>query len=411
MNRIINFCCAIAIILIATVGCEKTPTSQDAGQSTLEDAFQLFGFLNSSSAHHVAAIPPADIVSENVYGKNLDFWPYTGTSFNGSPQDPINLIFTGNADPRQIRAALFALDGDRTAFGFPNQAPFNSTWNDAIGDVQSGYGGTEGWTGSVIQLQCGNYEPARFHMRLFRVGDYTIANTHFEIQIPGTTEHQVLSWELAEQLVMIDLIRTGLLGAAPVMTSEINPPNYRTIPAQIYNLLPVELRAAIGGPLGDVASDVPIRSDGHAAIMNLAGEVAFTAETRVQDFIINFDQTLPKPFCASSEFDFLYLNGEVTLVQTTVLDENGKFQSKFHAEGILSATPVNPLTGEIVGETMEAIVLENHSSSINDSKQTATSWLLQKLNPASDDNAGWLYKRFKIDSKGSNYFEEKVNCN
>ena len=89
--------------------------------------------------------------------------------------------------------------------------PFTLTWKDCIGDVQSGYADEFGWTGGVVQVGLGDYESPRFHMRLFKVGNWTVANAHFEILIPGTADHQVLSWELAEQRVIADIMRTGQL--------------------------------------------------------------------------------------------------------------------------------------------------------------------------------------------------------
>lgn len=68
---------------------------------------------------------PSGLVSVVAGGVAREFWPFTGTSFNGAPQDPINLIFTGESDPRSIRAALLSLDGDRTRLGFPAVFPFN----------------------------------------------------------------------------------------------------------------------------------------------------------------------------------------------------------------------------------------------------------------------------------------------
>ena len=125
------------------------------------------------------------------------FWPYTGDDFTGAPKDPINAIFTGYADPLRIRAALRRLDGNRTAFGLPNVAPFNCTWKDAIGDEQTGYGDAEGWTGSAVQLACGDWS-LRFHLRLFAEGSVTLAGVHWDLNVPGTNEHEVISWEVPE---------------------------------------------------------------------------------------------------------------------------------------------------------------------------------------------------------------------
>src|SRR5690606_11332242 len=114
----------------------------------------------------------------------------------------------------------------------------------------------------------------RFHLRLYRQGDVTLGAVHFELLIPGTTEHQVLSWELAEQLVTVDLARSGLLGAPPSQTGAINAaPTFRTIPAPIYNGVPVSLRAAIGGPLANVPDPVGISTNGSATVLTLTGDV------------------------------------------------------------------------------------------------------------------------------------------
>jgi hypothetical protein len=48
------------------------------------------------------------------------FFPYTANNFYADPQDPNNLLFTGNVDPRQIRAALLACP---TATGAPSDSP------------------------------------------------------------------------------------------------------------------------------------------------------------------------------------------------------------------------------------------------------------------------------------------------
>src|SRR5262245_60839580 len=114
------------------------------------------------------ALPPAGLVDVSLGEERLTIWPYTGTSFDGTPSDPVNLVFAGEADPIQIRAALLALDGNRP--GLPPVYPFDAVWSDAVGDAQTTYAGDEGWVGSVIQLQLGNYGPVRFHLRLFRSG-------------------------------------------------------------------------------------------------------------------------------------------------------------------------------------------------------------------------------------------------
>ena len=62
--------------------------------------------------------------------------------------------------PPGMRSALFALSGDRSAAGLPNVAPFNCTWTDAIGDLQTAWNASSGWVGSAVQLACGASGPS-----------------------------------------------------------------------------------------------------------------------------------------------------------------------------------------------------------------------------------------------------------
>jgi hypothetical protein len=134
--------------------------------------------------------PPADLVTVDVGGQSIEFWPWVANDLLGNPWDPASLILIGEANPVAIRAALMFLDGDRTAYGFPDAYPFNATWKDAMGDAQATYGIPAGWVGSVIQLECGDYQPMRFHMRLFDMGDWTLGTVHLEVFIPGTADHR-----------------------------------------------------------------------------------------------------------------------------------------------------------------------------------------------------------------------------
>ena len=396
-----------ALIVIVAVSCDKLVdpgNTADIGSDIVDV---------SSSLWPTAAYPaPSGIVSVEFLGQTLTFWPFTGADFSGNPQDPVNLIFFGNADPRDIRAALLSLDGDRTAFGYGNVPPFNARWEDAIGDVQPGYGEPGGWTPGVVQLACGEYGPIRFHPRLFKIGDWTVGNAHFEMLIPGTSDHQVLNWNAAEDLVTVDMLRSGLLDeSVPMGTSQyINQEPFKTIPAILYNELPVDLRYYIGGPIEDVTEDVPMPTDGIIPIFNLARSVPRVAEVRTQSLVIEFGQYIPKPFCASSPYDYVYVQGPVNLTQTTELREDGQYIMTFRAEGELGITPIDISTGQPVGETLTAIVKEHHDANMNDDVAAAWALLSQKIVPASDPNAGSFYKRLRVSSAGAEGFQVMVKC-
>jgi hypothetical protein len=379
----------------------------------------LFGCQDPTSpspARHTLALSeaasepaPNGVVSVSAEGVTRELWPFTGTSFDGTPQDPINLIFTGEADPRSIRAALLALSGDRTALGFPNAFPFNCTWSDAIGGVQTAYDAQVGWVGSAIQLQCGDFGPIRFHLRLFEAGDYTLAGVHFELLVPNTTEHAVLSWELAERLVVADLVRSGLLSAPPSATGGINPAPWKTILPPIYNGLPIALRMAIGGPIGNVTTPVPIGSDGRATILQLGRSVEGDATIDRQDFVVNFNQVIPKPFCAAGPLDYVLVQGPIDFRQQVVVTPSGSYVSQFHAGGRLVLTPINPLTGER-GESYEAVVNERHHGMMTDNRTLAAQLQMQLLLPSSSPFGGRLKISLHVGTGGAYFYSADVDC-
>ncbi len=388
---------ACAIVVAAAVGaCDEAAAPEDSAAPAL--------------GKHDGGLPaPSPIVT----AAGVDFWPFTGVDFTGNPQDPISLIFTGQSDPRALRAALLFLDGDRTGFGMPDVFPFNCTWKDAIGGVQTGYGEPAGWVGSAIQLECGEDDPVRFHVRFFDLGDGTLGGAHFELLIPGTTDHQVISWELAEQLATVDFIRSGLLGAAPGQSGPINPaPSFREIPAVIYNGIPVELRAAIGGPLGDVTEPVPIGTDGSATILHLAGSRKGKADIARQELEIEFNQVIPKPFCESGPFDFLHVFGPVRLRQQVVFTPSGNFVSQFHANGHLELTPVNPLTEPPtpIGTTYRANVNEHHKGIVTDNVSLASQFQLQIEIPPRGPFRGALIAHLNVGPGGSSHHSLEIRC-
>ncbi len=412
----LTICAVLLAAALLASGCDRNDAVL---QSSSNDRVDLMSRANAEMAKQdvehcgpARCEDPQPLVTIVSGRRSLTFWPYTGDNFLGTPQDPINVIFCGKADPRDIRAALMSLDGDRSAFGLPPVAPFNSTWQDAIGDVQAGYGEEAGWVGGVVQLACGDYQPVRFHLRLFKMGAWTVGNAHFEVLIPNTTEHQVLSWELAEQLVTIDLMRCGLLDTeSPVTpTGQINDSPFRTIPAMIYNGLPVELRQTIGGPLGDVSADVPIATDGNAVVFKLSQRLTRPAEELVQDFVINFDQVIPRPFCSSGPLDYVYVLGPVQLRQVTRLERGGNYSFDFQASGALYVTPIDPLTGTPAGPTVQAVVSEKHGGELNSRFHFAESVKYQIMGNDGDADFSSLYVKIHADSRGRDKYRKIEQC-
>jgi hypothetical protein len=300
--------------------------------------------------------PFTDLVNRDLAGTQLTFWPYTGrTPTIGDAADPINLILVGDADPRTIRDRLMQLGGDRTAFGFPDAMPFNCTWTDAIGSPQAVWTEAHGWSGSVIQLECGDYETLRIHARLFRAGEITLVGVHFDLLIPGTTDHDVISWELPRVLMGLDLQRIGgsPVGVAAGITQA---PAYRAVNpavlpgivanAPLYGLL--RPHPSTGLPTS-IDVDGNLQNDGNAPIFSIPAVAANGdggAEISRQTIDIDFDQVIPRPFCDGDGQEFLEVVGPVRLTQKVMTTPSGNFVSQWSARGHLDVRQVAPIPTE-----------------------------------------------------------------
>ena len=366
-----------------------------------------------ASLSQAASTVPAPLTSVAFGAASLELWPFTATDLAGSAADPVNLLFPGG-DPRAVRAALMMLGGDRSAYGLPNAPPFNCTWRDAVGANQTAYESEAGWVGSAVQLECGAFDPIRFHIRLFPAGDWTVANAHFEVLIPGTNQHEVLSWELAEQLVTVDMIRSGLLDAAvPVAPAPLGPaPTWRAINPLVYNGLPVPLRGAIGGPLGNVAAPVPIPTDGHATIVNQVVSPEAQPMATQRDFTLTFNQVIPKPFCASGPFDYLLVQGPIEFNQRVVVSASQNYVSQFQAQGNLELIPVNPLVSPPapVGEPYEARIVEHYRNIVTDKNTLVANFQMRVLLPANAPFRGHLVAHLTVGPGESTSYSLSVEC-
>jgi hypothetical protein len=343
---------------------------------------------------------------------SLGFWPYTGrTPSMSDPSDPINLIFLGEADPRDIRAALMALDGNRSPT-FPPVFPFDCTWEDAMGSNQTAYESSEGWTGSAIQLQCGSYGSLRFHIRLFRQGDQTIGNVHMDVLIPDTPTHDAISWEAAEQFVTFDMARTGLLGAPPAPTPQINDaPSYREIRPAVWSGLPAGLQAFIGGgPIGPVTSPVPMVTDGQATVFYLAGALPRVPAVLTQTLQLSFGRVIPSPVCSSGPTDVVFVQGPVNLEGTFEQTADGPFFSHFRASGELSVTPIDITTGLPSGPTYRAKIGERHDGQITPGRTSASTFVSQTELPQNEAERGRLIVQWRVTPGQAPKFTVRESC-
>jgi hypothetical protein len=368
------------------------------------------------------ASAPSSLVTVSAGGVTQDVWPFTGWDFSGEQSDPMNLVFLGATDPRSIRAALMSLDANRGV------APFTSSqemmllaglaqgcrWTDAYGATQVTYSGHGGWEGSAIQLECGTYGGIRYHLRLFQAGEWTLANAHFEILIPGTHDHEVLSFEAGEVFVTAELARGGFLLADPSQTGPINvAPTYKTsgIRPEVYNGLPQDgpllaLRLVTGGPLsGSVSAPVPVPSNGSATILHVrAAEVV--PGTTMQEFTLQYGQFIPKPFCTTDGFAVLRVDGPIRLRKEVGVSSSGALTSQASAEAELSVIAINPATGE--QRAMRAEVKHQALGNVLDRHTHATNSMLQTLH--GDGRSQQLNAQLEVGPNDRARFTRRERC-
>jgi hypothetical protein len=364
--------------------------------------------------------PPDGLVDVTCQGHALRAWPYTGNDFSGVEQDPINLVFVGPVDPVRIRSALMSLDGDRSGYGFPDLPVFSATWSDALGNVQTGYVEGDEWSGAVIQLSLGDYAPMRFHLRLIGCGKefgsgegWTLGAAHFEIAIPGTAEHQVLSWELARDLVAKDLARSGLLDpASPMMpTAVINAtPSFGEIPPPIYNGVPDGLKLLCKLPPGPTSTPVPIPNDGIATILHLAASAAVVEDIRQETRTIVYGLVVPKPVCSDGPLDYIRLDGPVNLLKSVRVDPSGRYEYKSSIYGHLTAIHVDVTQNPPVpvGEPF-LVIVSDEQGGLLDGDQNRVTFDINRLAPQ-ERGVEKEMTTLHVSSNGESLFRSRSEC-
>ena len=394
MSRTTNLAAAVFVILAASA-CDEDRNALAPAGITAPKASQLSEFA-----------APAGIVALSLAGVEADVWPYTSTGFGTTPQDPVNLVFAGAADPRQIRSTLMRLSGS----GRPGPlAAFNCTWSDAVADPQTSFSNSEGWVPSAVQLQCGNFSGPRFHVRIYRQGDLTLANAHYEILIPGTNMHEVLSWELAEALVMADFARSGFLAAAPAASAVITAaPYYRAVQAAIAASIPSAQIAALGLNVnGDGTASIP--NDGRATLLQLGGAAPVVDGVSESNFVIQFGQVIPKPFCSAGTTGYLFAAGPITIhMRSGIVD--GNFESTLTSAGTLTLVEFNPITRQPTSAPYQGVVSENTSVKLTNGSSWVDFLSRREETPDTGLTRGIRTETLRARQHGADDYDLHVDC-
>lgn len=368
----------------------------------------------------VGPVPPALTTVDLGGGRSVTMYPYTWDAKDpGLKVDPINLIFVGVTDPRQIRAALLAAAGNHTVFGldpaYVGEAA-SCQWVDAFGGSnQVAYVEGIGWVGSVIQLACGvSYRsgpPAfRFHIRLFPAGNVTLAGVHFEMNIPSTTEHEVLSWELARLAVVSDLAHAGFVASQSNADVGSEHPTYRAIRSAVYPSV-ASLVYYLGLLTGTPALTADIPNSGQATVLGL-GTVPDAAPLATSTSLtINMVAPMQRPFCGPQ--DLLLVTGPIHLAQTTSFSAAGDYSNIFQASGVVDVTPVTfDADGNLVptgAAPFKASISELDQSAFSASKSEVLLRSEQRMTPPAPDR-GFITTTLRAGPGAATILGTQVHC-
>ena len=358
--------------------------------------------------------PPSGLVRVSAGGEKLTLWPYTTSDFK-TPSDPINLVFP-NADPREIRQVLMKLDGARS---LPQLAglPFaDCRWTDAMGYEQAAYHVDRwrgDWAGGVVQLACVHGEaplgdPFRFHIRLFRAGKHTVGNAHFEILIPGTAEHEVLSWDFARDFAAYDMGETKTVVAPPQQVGMIPAGSFRAVRRAVYEELVkydsgalIPLLAYLNLYPAPGTGDVPIPTNGKAAALVTAIDFEPSRTHVVTTTQVEYTIDAPKPFCSTGPYDFVKLEAPIQFTLSVSTGPSGRYERTYTVGGTLSATPevpTSPTTFVPVGPTVPASVFEVHQATMDNRNEQVTERTQQSLLGDPFQSMAWSFAAGDTDS-------------
>jgi len=328
--------------------------------------------------------PPSGVLDVSAGGESLRIWPYTTDDFE-TPSDPVNLLFP-NADPRGIRQALMAANTDRAGSPFAGLPVGDCGWSDGMGNEQAAYGRPEHWVGGEVQLVCVHPnaplgDPFRFHVRLFRIGRDTLGAAHFEVLIPGTAEHEALSWDLARGLVAYDLARTGNVVAQPDPIGLIPAGTFRVVRRPIWEGLVafqggvlIPLLRGLGLYPAPGPGDVPIPTSGEALALVTDIDVAPAPTHEVTTTQVDYAVNVPKPFCATGPSDFVRLEGRLHFTMSVTTLPSGLFERAHTIGGTLHVTPLGG-----GGSAADASIFELHRAQLDDRHGQVTEQRQQSL--------------------------------
>ena len=224
------------------------------------------------------------------------------------------------------------------------------------------------WSGSAIQLECGNYEgPFRFHLRLFQArhgdaGERALRDPHPRHDAapgPVVGARRAVRHGRAAARWHARLARpTSLPGA------ERRPDLPRDPGADLQRASRALTRPHRRPGRKPATADVGIKNDGHTTVFNIATQVAIVdGPGRTRDLNLSFNQGVPRPFCNEGPTDYVFaqsLPGTQIVFDQNVDVAGRHVRRRVGRRRCPLGHAHQPADGPAVGATQFANVYERH---------------------------------------------------
>ena len=158
---------------------------------------------------------------------------------------------------------------------------------------------------------------------------------------------------------------------------------------------------------GDGTASIP--NDGRAVVLRLASAPALTEGTVDSDFVIQFGQVIPKPFCAAGTTGYLFASGPIAVhMQSGIVD--GNFESTTTSTGTLTLVEFNPFSRQPVSAPYQGAVSETTSIKLTDGAAWVDFFSTREETPDNGTTRGIRIETLRAREHGLDFYNVDISC-
>ncbi|HEX6575646.1 MAG TPA: hypothetical protein VF042_11820, partial [Gemmatimonadaceae bacterium] len=127
------------------------------------------------------------------------------------------------------------------------------------------------------------------------------------------------------------------------------------------------------------------------------------------DFVIQFGQVIPKPFCTAGTIGYLFASGPITVhMRSGIVD--GNFESTTTSTGTLNLVEFNPVTRQPVSAPYHGLVGEETSVKLTHGAAWVEFFSTREETPDNGTNRGTRVESFRAREHGLDAYTLDITC-